>query len=116
MRSAAAAIVAAFMAMVMLMTVGVEMIMLVGMGMAVVVGMFMGMGMGNAVVGVLMGMGVVMLVAVIAGADMIVIQMHRITLLRDFFFIIPVEAIEVKTFIFPGISPCGACATCQNRV
>ena len=104
------------MAMVMLMTVCVEMLMLMGMGMAVVVGMFMGMGMGNAVVGVLMGMGVVMLVAVIAGADMVVMQMHREISFRNFFFIIQAGAMDVKTFIFPGISPCGACVTCQNRV
>ena len=70
--------------------------MLVRMGMLMVVGMTVAMlvGVGNTVVGVLVGVGMGMLVAVIAGADMVMVQMHReisffgIFLYRDRIFII----------------------------
>jgi hypothetical protein len=94
----------------------VQMLVVMGMLMGVGMGMIMGMGMGHAVVGVFVGMGVIMLVAVVTGADMVVMQMHTKHSFLDFFFIIPGAEAVVKTFIFSGISPHGACNPGGNRV
>ena len=76
MTLAAAAMTAAVMGVVMLVTVVMQMLMAVGMLMVMVMHMAMLMGMGNTVMGVLMGMGMLVVMAVAMTADVIVIQMH----------------------------------------
>ena len=76
------------MVVVMLMAVFVKMIVGVGMVMGMVVAVRMFVGVGNTVVGVLMGMFVGMAVAMIAAANMIVMDMHS-SHSFSFFLIIP---------------------------
>jgi len=118
-RGAAGAIVVAVVVMMFMgvgMTVVMEVFVIVGMLMIVLVSMIVGMGVGNTVMGMFMGVGMGMLVAVIAGADMVVMQMHRWVSFRNFFFIIQAGAMDVKTFIFPEISPRRACAAANYGV
>ncbi len=68
-------------------------------------------GMGHTIVGVLMGVGMLMVVS----ANMIGMQMHS-RFSFDFFFIIAVFSLPVKTFIFLPLSPCGACGSRKKRV
>jgi hypothetical protein len=71
-----------------------------------------------AVMAVIMVMGVVMFVVVVmmmVTADVIVMDMHGRSSLY-FFFIIPVGADSVKTFISLEISPGRACDGRKNKV
>ena len=87
--------------MTVLMQVVMVMRMLVGMRVRVIVGM----GMGHAVVGVLVGMGVVILVAVVAGADMVVMQMHKQDAPLSFFLYYTCGKSRCQNIYFSGNIP-----------
>jgi hypothetical protein len=115
MAVAALAVMVTFMAVFVGVGLAVEMVVLVGVLMVMLVGMGMLVCMGHTVVGVLMGVGMFVLVGVSAGAEMIVMQMHKHSPLH-FSFIIAAKDHNVKVFIFAEISPWGACETEQNGV
>jgi hypothetical protein len=95
----------------MVMTVVVEMLMGVGMLVVVSMGMLVGMGMGDTVMGVLVGMFMGMLMGM--AAHMVVMDMHSNSSFA-FFYIIPLQSLLVKTFIFWKSSPVGACFVGEN--
>jgi len=91
----------------MQMVMGMGMLMVVGVGVAVLVGVR------HAVMGVLMGVGMSMLMVMMVMMSVFVIDMHKKYLVSFGIFctdIINAERPDVKTFIFPEISPRGACA------
>jgi len=68
------------------------------------------------VVSVFMGMVVGVHMGLLAAGHMIVIDMHNGSSLQFSFSIIAMEWASVKTFIFHGISPGGACAEGEKRI
>ena len=101
---------------VMVCAVIVEMI--VGVGMGMVMGMSVGvlMGMGMTVMGMLVRMSVLVVMLVAMTADMIVMDMHGKISFCHFLSIIPVDPMDVKTFISHKISPLRACGSGKNGV
>ena len=119
LRAAGSAAALTAMGMGVGMVLAMEMVM--GMGMLVIVGMGMAMLMGvrYAIVGVLMGVGMSMLMVMMVMMSVFVIDMHKKYLVSFSVFctdIIIATRAYVKTFIFPEISPRGACVKGQSMV